>query len=130
MRGSILVAALLLVGCASTSALTSIASAQQQDILSGNIFRVHCEQPPGSTGEAHCLGYLLGAVRTHALLAEQRLLKPIFCISPQKLGSQIKAVVVNYLRANPQNLHEDFGRLALVAADFSKRNCTLAPGIS
>jgi hypothetical protein len=97
----------------------SASASAQVDINSGNFLLPVCQRyllnsADVTTQEAglqgYCAGVLTGLWAASALFARDTI-----CIPPTVTNGQMARVVVAWLEAHPQDLHEKFHRLALVA---------------
>jgi hypothetical protein len=94
-------------------ALTMPASAA--DTTSANYYLPGCKGPPGQWDQGLCAGFVAGVVYAAA---------PNLCVPQAVTNSQAVAVVIKYIEARPERMHEQFGDLvfeALTAAWPCKR---------
>jgi hypothetical protein len=98
-------------------ALTMPASAEDMDIVSANSLLPGCkgylnrESTPtttinGASKAGACAGFVLGVGWAGS---------SIVCLPQGVTPSQMVAVVVKYIEARPERMHEQFGKLALEA---------------
>lgn len=68
---------------------------------------------------AYCFGYLRGLVEGNIAipqwLADDEKAKGMFCVPPEGQNEQIARVVIQYLEAHPQDLHQSAVALSLAA---------------
>jgi hypothetical protein len=84
--------------------------ASAEDMNSANYILPGCKPlAPGSTAtwkHGLCAGFVAGVAFAR---------KPIVCVPEEVTTGQVMAVVVKYIEARPERMHEGFGSLALEA---------------
>jgi hypothetical protein len=93
-------------------ALAGEANAQIGAYETGNELYTWCTT---AASEAHCLSYILGVSDTISSYQGLKLAKTIVCAPKGVTGGQIRDVVVNYLKAHPEERHTSASSSILVA---------------
>jgi len=64
---------------------------------------------------SECHGYIMGVSDTHSTFVEWKYIEPFWCSPDGVTTGQEKAVVVKYLKENPQKLHLTASSLVMTA---------------
>lgn len=85
------------------------------NFLDGNELRDRCESARPEAVNT-CLGYLTGVADAEDAAPSWKLQKSLFCLPRGVSGNQLRAVVVDYFRAHPEE--EDFNAAIVVGNAF------------
>ena len=81
--------------------------------LNGN--DITCDLKTENFDNGYCLGSISAISDMHMIITRIRNVKPLFCFPEEVTNEQTIKVINKYMEDNPQDLHQEFNALAIVA---------------
>ncbi len=99
--------------------LTFTVMSTNADAMSGQKLLMYCDTDKNDElyyqDNAHCVGYIAGTIEAFDIYATTYSVSPVFCLPKGATYMQLKMVVLNYIKDNPQELHYKAGVLINLA---------------